>query len=189
MARLTLPRVAMSLVGALLLAYAFAIAPGAGPRGREPVPSDQAAVREPSPSPSPSEVFPPTEKVFIGIATKEGPHDFTPVDTFTATAKHHPQVMLFGSGWATDTFDRALFDAVRDRGMLPMLAWEPWDYRVDEEARKKEPPAARSTGSAPVSPTTGCPTSRAATSTTTCAPGPRGSRRSTTRWPSGSPMR
>ncbi|AEB45023.1 glycoside hydrolase family 26 protein [Micromonospora maris] len=137
MARLTLPRVAMSLVGALLLAYAFAIAPGTGSGRRESAPADQAAVREPSPSPSPPEVFPPAEKVFIGIATKEGPHDFTPVDAFTATAKHHPQVMLFGSGWATDTFDRTLFDAVSSRGMLPMLAWEPWDYRLDEQARKK----------------------------------------------------
>ncbi|PZG24259.1 beta-mannanase [Micromonospora craterilacus] len=138
MARLTLPRVTMALIGALLLTYAFAIAPGTTSGGREhPRPDPAAVAVAPSASPRPPEVFPPAEKVFIGVATKEGPYDFTPVDDFTAAARHQPQVMLFSSGWATDTFDRALFDGISGRGMLPMLAWEPWDYRLDEKARKQ----------------------------------------------------
>ena len=138
MTRLTLPRVAMALLGVLLLTYAFAIAPETAPDRRQNVTTDRATAVGPTTSPAaPPEVFPPAQKVFIGVATKEGPYDFTPVDDFTAAARHQPQVMLFSSGWATDTFDRTLFEAISGRGMLPMLAWEPWDYRLDEAARKK----------------------------------------------------
>ncbi|MGW0504575.1 glycoside hydrolase family 26 protein [Micromonospora sp. NPDC003241] len=140
MVRLTVPRVTVALLSALLLAYAFAIAPMNG-AGKRPDPS-RALVAEATAAPSPAvsppaAVFPPAGKTFVGVATKEGPYDFTPVDAFTAAARHQPQVMLFGSGWATDTFDPALFEGISDRGMLPMLAWEPWDYRLDEEAREK----------------------------------------------------
>ena len=59
------------------------------------------------------------------------------MDEFARAANHQPQVMLFGADWATGRFDRTLFDRIADRGMLPMLAWEPWDYRVDEAAREQ----------------------------------------------------
>jgi beta-mannanase len=29
-----------------------------------------------------------------------------------------------------DQFDRGRFDAIASRGMLPVVAWEPWDYRL-----------------------------------------------------------
>ncbi len=157
MVRLTVPRV-MVLTGALLLTYGFAIAPATTSRGGDGVPSDRLTKAEPgtvvtaeahptataAPATAPRtapEVFPPVGKTFIGVATREGPYDFTPVDRFTTAAKRQPQVMLFSSGWATDKFDRTVFDRVSERGMLPMLGWEPWDYRVDEAARKKRSPA------------------------------------------------
>ncbi|WP_346533345.1 glycosyl hydrolase [Micromonospora sp. DPT] len=148
--RLTVPRVLMVLIGALLLTYAFAIAPNTMSGSREGGPSGRIAKAEPgaavaagataAPSASPrpaAEQFPPAGKAFIGVMTPEGPHDFTAVNMFTAAAKREPQVMLFSSGWASDTFDRTLFDEISSRGMLPMLAWEPWDYRLDQAARKK----------------------------------------------------
>ncbi|MFG1954445.1 glycoside hydrolase family 26 protein [Micromonospora sp. NPDC048830] len=130
MARLSVPRVMMALAGALLLTYAFAVAPRAAPLGREPAGS--TASSPPAPA-----LFPPAGKTFVGIMTREGPYDFTPVEAFTAAAQRQPQVMLFSAGWAATPFDRALFDRISGRGMLPMLGWEPWDQRVDEEHRRK----------------------------------------------------
>jgi mannan endo-1,4-beta-mannosidase len=142
MARLTVPRVMMALIGALLLAYAFVIAPETTSWGREGAASDRVATAEPSASPRPvPQLFPPAGKMFIGLMTEKGSHDFTAVNAFTAAAKRQPQVMLFGSGWASDRFDRTLFDRISGRGMLPMLAWEPWDHRLGETAFKKGLPA------------------------------------------------
>ncbi|MCI4066907.1 beta-mannanase [Micromonospora sp. R77] len=129
----------MALVGALLLTYAFVVAPRTTSWGRERTASDRVATAAPSPSPTAErEPFPPAGKTFVGVMTDQGPYDFTAVDAFTAAARHQPQVMLFGSGWATDTFDRTLFDRIRDRGMLPMLGWEPWDPQLDQTARREK---------------------------------------------------
>ncbi|SCF08146.1 Glycosyl hydrolase family 26 [Micromonospora viridifaciens] len=146
-------RVLVVLLGGLLLAYAVAIAPAALPGDRDDVTQDRLAAAEPNSvsagteagvaaEPSPSsppapQLFPPAGKAFIGVMTEKGPYDFAAVDKFTAAAKRQPQVMLFSAGWASDRFDRKLFDRISGRGMLPMLGWEPWDYQVDETTRKK----------------------------------------------------
>jgi hypothetical protein len=82
-------------------------------------------------------VFPPDGKTFIGVLTKDGAHDFTELDQYTKAAKRQPQVMLFATGWAVDPFDRSSFDKIANRGMLPMLGWEPWDYRATGNALNK----------------------------------------------------
>ncbi|MFR9780012.1 glycoside hydrolase family 26 protein [Micromonospora sp. MS34] len=147
MVRLTLPRVALVLVGALLLTYAFKVAPATVDGPRKTTPSDRIAQAGPDvvapavasePPPPPPAVFPPGGRTFIGVMTDKGPYDLTPVDTFTAAARHQPQVLLFSVGWGAAPFDRTLFDRIRDRGMLPMLGWEPWDERVDAAARKRK---------------------------------------------------
>jgi hypothetical protein len=146
--------VALLLVGVVLLAYAFAVAPAAqrgGPTAAPPdrvaraapdavATADAAAVTTVGPA---AGLFPPAGKAFFGVMTDKGPYDFTAVDRFAAAAKRQPQVMLFGAGWASATFDRMLFDRIKARGMLPMLGWEPWDYRVDEAARKQKKLAVR----------------------------------------------
>ncbi|MEW2327574.1 glycosyl hydrolase [Micromonospora chersina] len=132
MIRFTFPRVVLVLAGALLLTYAFAVAPTATSERKGGTVTAEAK------APRPRGPFPPAGKTFIGVMTDKGPHDFTPVDRFTAAAGHQPQVMLFSEGWASATFDRALFDRIRDRGMMPMLGWEPWDYRLDEQARQQK---------------------------------------------------
>jgi hypothetical protein len=126
----------IALIAVLLLTYAFAVAPITS-RQRGDAGSNNAATAGPSAPSSQQdpELFPPSGKMFIGVMTHEGAHGFTAVDEFTKAAGRQPQVMLFSAGWATAGFDRALFDRISDRGMLPMLAWEPWDYRLDEAAR------------------------------------------------------
>jgi hypothetical protein len=146
MVRFTLPRVALALLGALLLTYAFVVAPATVAGDRTQAPAGRLAKAEPvvvapvesTQLPPPPAVFPPAGRTFIGIMTDKGPYDFRPVDRFTAAAKRPPQVMLFSEGWASAKFDRALFDRIRDRGMMPMLGWEPWNYQLDQAARKKK---------------------------------------------------
>ncbi|WP_433281273.1 glycoside hydrolase family 26 protein [Micromonospora sp. CA-244673] len=152
MRSLTAGRIVLVLTGALLLTYAAAVAPTAMFGDREDGRSDRPVTAEPGSPPRPAKAepgdsprpaaapFPPDGKAFIGVMTDKGPHDFAAVDSFTAAAKHQPQVMLFSASWNLDTFDRTLFDRIKDRGMLPMLGWEPWDHRVDRAARERNLP-------------------------------------------------
>ncbi|MCP3786644.1 beta-mannanase [Micromonospora sp. A3M-1-15] len=150
---MTRPRVFMVVVAALLLAYAFALAPvttSGGGKSAAPGPpgTGESGTVVPADADGPplqpaAELFPPAGKAFFGVMTDKGPYDFTAVDRFAAAARREPQVMLFGVGWESGTFDRVLFDRIKDRGMLPMLGWEPWDYRVDQAARKQKKLTAR----------------------------------------------
>jgi hypothetical protein len=143
----------MLVIAALLLAYALVLAPttvSGGGQVAEPRPPTTAgsgavvpAGADGPPLQPAAELFPPDGKAFIGVMTDKGPYDFTAVDRFAAAARRQPQVMLFGVGWASGTFERGLFDRIKDRGMLPMLGWEPWDYRVDQAARKQRKLTAR----------------------------------------------
>jgi mannan endo-1,4-beta-mannosidase len=74
-------------------------------------------------------LFPPPGKKFVGIMTNTGPYDFTQLDRFTRAVGHQPSVYEFAQGWAVNQFDRSAIDNVAERGMLPLISWEPWDYR------------------------------------------------------------
>jgi Glycosyl hydrolase family 26 len=73
--------------------------------------------------------FPPSGKVFLGVQTNLGPYDFTPVDAFTTAINHQPAVLQFTQGWAEDKFDAERLDTIVAKGMLPIVSWEPWDYK------------------------------------------------------------
>jgi hypothetical protein len=95
--------------------------PGGGP---------PAATRVPIPHATEAAVpYPPDAKVFLGLNTSQGPYDFGPVDAFTAATGYQPSVLQFAVGWAVHTFDRSVFDRVADRGMFPVMSWEPWNYQ------------------------------------------------------------
>ncbi|MFC0008091.1 glycoside hydrolase family 26 protein [Micromonospora siamensis] len=95
-------------------------------------------------SPNPPTPFPPKGKVFLGIQTEHGPYDFTPLSAYTEATGHRPAAFQFAQGWAHNPFDRAVFDRVAERNMLPIVAWEPWDYLATGRARSHgEQPAYR----------------------------------------------
>lgn len=75
--------------------------------------------------------FPESGKKFIGITTKEGVYDFKEVDAFADATGHDPAVLMFNEGWVANEFDRRAFDNVAKRGMMPLLSWEPWNYKDD----------------------------------------------------------
>ncbi|MFQ6485386.1 glycoside hydrolase family 26 protein [Brachybacterium epidermidis] len=60
--------------------------------------------------------------------TKSGPHDFTDTESFVRATGARPAVHEFSAGWSHGCFDRELFDRLALLGMMPLLAWEPWDY-------------------------------------------------------------
>jgi mannan endo-1,4-beta-mannosidase len=74
-------------------------------------------------------VFPAPGKKFVGIMTNGGPYDFTQLDRFTQAVGYQPSVYEFAQGWAVNQFDPNAIDNVAERGMLPLISWEPWDYR------------------------------------------------------------
>ncbi|WBB76165.1 glycosyl hydrolase [Micromonospora sp. WMMD1128] len=151
MLRLSVPRVGLALAGALLLAYAFVVAPGVwrGPGADVPdrraggtAPEAVATADAPAAATTgPAGVFPPAGRTFVGVMTEKGPYDLTAVDRFADAAGRAPQVMLFSAGWASAAFDRSLFDRIAERHMMPMLGWEPWDHAVDVAARDTGLPA------------------------------------------------
>ncbi len=67
-------------------------------------------------------------RAFFGIATAAGPYDLRQYDAAAAAAGKSPSVLLYSQGWAHDRFDRRPLDRLAARGVLPMIAWEPWDY-------------------------------------------------------------
>jgi mannan endo-1,4-beta-mannosidase len=140
---ITLPRIMLAAL-VLIGGYVFVVAPrveaetGAAARWQE-----QLAEPVPSFSPTPSkpgkrpQVFPATGTAFFGIFTEKGPGDLTDYNGFVQAAGKNPQVMMFASGWGAEKhFDRQPFDRVVNRGMLPMLGWEPWDYRAESKQDK-----------------------------------------------------
>ncbi|GGM21963.1 glycoside hydrolase family 26 protein [Dactylosporangium sucinum] len=133
---ITLPRI-MFLTLLLVGGYVFVVAPRVE---TSPVARWETKVAEPTPTFTPSPAakdpsqFPPAGKAFFGIFTERGPGDLTDYNGFVRAAGKAPQVMMFAQGWATHKkFDRQPFDRIVNRGMLPMLGWEPWDYRVESK--------------------------------------------------------
>jgi hypothetical protein len=124
------------LVALALVGYTFVLAPklvlsGQSGAAGPPIPEPEGG----SSAPGAPTYFPADGKAFIGVTTTEGTFNLRPVDEFGAAAKRRPAVMMFSQGWAASGFDRAQFDTVVRAGMLPMLSWEPWNYR-DDNVRK-----------------------------------------------------
>ncbi|MFE2411034.1 glycoside hydrolase family 26 protein [Kitasatospora sp. NPDC059408] len=164
MLRITVPRIAALVALALMVGYTFVLAPrlsrghdqdpygfaGAAPTAMPtwltsalaapptatPATASPGASAVPAPTPAPAPQFPPAGEAFTGIMTKTGPYDLSPLDEFTSAVKHQPNVLEFSVGWWDRKFDRRVFDTVAQRGIMPMVAWEPWDYRKEAKEDK-----------------------------------------------------
>jgi mannan endo-1,4-beta-mannosidase len=143
--RVTVPRVLALGFSVLLAGYVFMVAPrlhaaatrhashtaatgqaGRATAGAHARPSSAApaiAVQADAPA------FPPAGRKFIGVMTNGGAYDFTDLDAFSRAVGYHPSVYEFGQGWAVNQFSASAIDAVARQGMLPLISWEPWDYR------------------------------------------------------------
>ncbi|WP_433086262.1 glycoside hydrolase family 26 protein [Dactylosporangium sp. CA-052675] len=137
---ITLPRIMLATL-VLIGGYVFVVAPRVEANTRttaswqeqlaEPVPSFSPPASAPSRSRA---TFPQAGTAFFGVFTEKGPGDLTDYNGFVRAAGKSPQVMMFASGWGAEKhFDRQPFDRIVNRGMLPMLGWEPWDYRAESK--------------------------------------------------------
>ncbi|MEV6976659.1 glycosyl hydrolase [Kitasatospora sp. NPDC093806] len=99
--------------------------------------AEAPATAAPTPAPAAPAQFPPPGGAFMGVMTKAGPYDLTPVDEFTTAVKQQPGVLEFSVGWWDRRFDRRIFDTVAERGIMPMVAWEPWDFHKESKVDKQ----------------------------------------------------
>ncbi|MGJ5756366.1 glycoside hydrolase family 26 protein [Streptomyces puniciscabiei] len=139
--RFTVTRLLATVLAVVLGGYVFVVGPHlAGERERRRDAAIDAALPptasiEPTPTGGSRaagngrRVFPARGDSFVGIMTAGGVHDLTEAARFTRRTGHRPQVYEFSQDWAHDRFDADLIDNVARRGMMPLLAWEPWDHR------------------------------------------------------------
>ncbi len=125
--RPTVPRAITAVALVLLGWYAFVGGPWLGSSDTPEShfsfqrPSEQQAALLP--------VFPPAGHTFLGVETATGTDDFTDEQRFTAATGTRPSVYEFSAGWAVDGFSRESITRAAARGLLPIVSWEPWDFR------------------------------------------------------------
>ena len=68
--------------------------------------------------------------VLVGVSTPSGARDLTQLDAFERDAGARAGMVMYFQGWAHDEFDPTLARSVAARGSVPLIAWEPWDYRA-----------------------------------------------------------
>lgn len=131
MSRFPVGKVTIVAVTAALVGYtAFVVTRHTQHSTAAPPPSASASAGRPTPHRSaPPVPFPKPGTVFLGLNTSQGPYDFSDVDHFSDATGYRPSVLQFAVGWAAKNFDRAAFDKVAARNMLPMMSWEPWNYQ------------------------------------------------------------
>jgi Glycosyl hydrolase family 26 len=128
MSRRVLCLVAPAVVAAVLIGCS---GPVETPPSVRPGDASAGAPTTPRPAPTP---FPPAGKVFLGVQTNAGPSDFTAVDAFARATRYRPRALQFSQGWAHDPFRAGPINAIAERGMLPIVSWEPWDYSLPGRA-------------------------------------------------------
>ena len=113
-------------------------APAAGPAGKATAGGTRPGPPRLRSRSSDAPAFPPPGRKFIGIMTNGGGYEFTDLDTFTRAVGYHPSVYEFAQGWAVNQFDASVIDAVAKQGMLPLISWEPWDYRMETPGANRQ---------------------------------------------------
>jgi mannan endo-1,4-beta-mannosidase len=65
-----------------------------------------------------------------------GPRDLDSVSAFEHAARKHLSVVMWYSDWAHGSLSRTQLTAVGDRGSVPEITWEPWDYTKGAYSRQ-----------------------------------------------------
>ena len=88
--------------------------------------------------------FPGPGKSIFGVNTLTGGSE--EVAVFADAATVHPNLLLVPVGWGRDPWHEWLVANVTQRGMMPMLSWEPWEPAGgDRGVREHQPRFALST--------------------------------------------
>ena len=58
------------------------------------------------------------------------PEDLVEVNEFEQSARRHADIVMWFADWESSGFDPRQAEAVRRRGSIPEVSWEPWDSRL-----------------------------------------------------------
>ena len=77
-----------------------------------------------------------TDSALFGASTPGFPWDSTEMSLFVEAAGKRPRLITTFHGWAYEGFPTTAVKAAAAAGALPVLTWNPWDYRngVDQPA-------------------------------------------------------
>lgn len=76
--------------------------------------------------------------LFFGVTTPSGPYNLAELDAFEAAAGQRPAVLMFSQDWTQGPVRLELLDRVHERGMLPMISWEPRDHKSSAGAEQPQ---------------------------------------------------
>ncbi len=81
------------------------------------------------------------DRTFLGVSTQNG--TIEEARAFDVAAGRQSDVMMVSRSWADASADLAAVEEITAAGYLPMIAWEPWDHRVEStfDKRRGEQPA------------------------------------------------
>ena len=127
------------LTWGLVAAAAGAFIIGKADGGRSPNEVSSGTTAGPSrpveeqPAPPPA-----TQPIAFGVTTPSGPYNLDELHAFEVAAGKSPKVLMFSQDWASGEFREELFNAIHDRQLLPVVTWEPRDYR--RQIERDQPP-------------------------------------------------
>jgi len=87
------------------------------------------------------ETVPVPGQTLLGVSTQTG--SLAEVDSFADTIGTSPDLVMITRSWAdTATADISTVESITAAGFMPMIAWEPWDHRVEStfDRRRGEQP-------------------------------------------------
>ena len=70
-----------------------------------------------------------TDTALFGASTPGFPWDASEMSRFVESAGKRPRLITTFHGWAYEGFPTVAVNAAADAGALPVLTWNPWDYR------------------------------------------------------------
>ncbi|MCB0989888.1 MAG: hypothetical protein KDB16_02840 [Acidimicrobiales bacterium] len=86
------------------------------------------------------ESIPAPGQTFIGVTTETGSR--AEIEAFAAAAEKAPDVVMISRDWAEASPDIATIEQITSWGYMPLIAWEPWNHRVEStfDRRRGEQP-------------------------------------------------
>lgn len=131
---ITVPRVLGFLLFSALIGYAFIVGPRVSTLPLRPAGTSTTYEHLPLVYPArptgksarhPGAPFPASGKQFIGLLTGDGSADLSSVDRFVGATQVMPQALEFTVSGAHNPFAASSFDSIEERGMFPIMSWNP----------------------------------------------------------------
>jgi hypothetical protein len=87
------------------------------------------------PTPGTSQGTPePDRRLALGAYILDAPSDPSKIDAYATTTGAMPHIVMWYQAWESrfGAFDATAADAVRSRGAMPIISWEPWIGRTND---------------------------------------------------------